>query len=384
MMTTTHIQLDPSTITRESLESLSWAQRLQLAKELAEQITDEGASEEIVAVLRLLAGDTKWEVRTEVADLLLLLPEGDFPEFVAALRDDCNAFVQRAVQRAQDQRHRKEEAAKRKRRSLDQIENQYVRIEKAHGGAVARKARRMAERLYDVLVGATVHDMRSMVSPLLASVTSLQGKLHDGHIEFVDLLKHLPRMRRQAEQINRTLDDMAAYAQCLSGERQRERVQAIVEEAVAAARAALRAADRLPDQVRLEIDVPGNLTFVVARDHILRCITNIVKNAYEAFAVSRSQFRPGTVRVNARQIDRRRLQIVVEDNGLGLSEDDLAQVRRFLPGGTTKAGFGTGFGLPMARRMIAAHGGTLAIDSRDGAGTTIIITMPITPTGEVP
>ena len=77
-------------------------------------------------------------------------------------------------------------------------------------------------------------------------------------------------------------------------------------------------------------------------------------------------------------------EIVVEDDGIGLSKDDLADVRRFVPGGTSKAGFGTGFGLPTARRMIEAHGGSLVIDSKDGKGTVVTITMPIAPEGESP
>ena len=59
----------------------------------------------------------------------------------------------------------------------------------------------------------------------------------------------------------------------------------------------------------------------------------------------------GTIQVVARAVNSQRLEIVIEDDGVGLSEGDLADVRRFVPGGTSKVG-GTGFGLPTARRMI--------------------------------
>jgi len=223
---------------------------------------------------------------------------------------------------------------------------------------VAQKARRMAERLYDVLVGATVHDMLNMVTPLESSIVSLQKKVEDRRLEPSDLTRHLPRMRRQVEWLSRMLDDMKTYSQCTPGRRRRERVEAIVEEAAAMARDTLKAADRLPDQVRLEMDLARGLTLVVARDHAVRAVSNIIKNAYEAFAVSPTEYRSGEIHVTARTIDSQRLEIVVKDNGLGLSEDDLADARRFVPGGTSKAGFGTGFGLPTARRMIEAHGGS--------------------------
>ncbi|NLS95738.1 MAG: DUF1559 domain-containing protein [Planctomycetaceae bacterium] len=116
----------------------------------------------------------------------------------------------------------------------------------------------------------------------------------------------------------------------------------------------------------------------------VRAISNLIKNAYEAFAVSLTEFKPGTIRVIARPIDPERLEIIIEDDGQGLSRADLAEVRRFVPGGTTKAGYGTGFGLPTAKRMIEAHGGSLSIDSQDGQGTVVTVTMPITTPGERP
>lgn len=365
-------------------DSMRWPERRALVKDVARRIAREGPSRETIALFRSLAEDRKCEVRKEVADHLLILPEDEFPKFVAALIDDANAFVRRAARRALDRRRRGAEAEVRKRRSLQHIENQYASIEKLHGSSVAGKARRMAEQLYDVLVGATVHDMRNMVTPLESSIVSLQNKAAERRLEHSDLQKLLPRMRRQVEWLNRMLDDMKTYSQCTPEERRRERVEAVVEEAVAMARDALKAAGRLPDDVHMETEFANGLTFPVARDHAVRAVANIVKNAYEAFAVSPTEYRSGTIYIGARAIDSQRLEIVVEDDGVGLSKDDLADVRRFVPGGTSKAGFGTGFGLPTARRMIEAHGGSLVIDSKEGKGTVVTITMPIVSEGESP
>ncbi len=366
------------------LKSTQWPVRRTMVKDLAKRIGQEGPSEETIAALRELAGDPKWEVRKEVADHLLLLQNGAFPKLAAMLVDDSNAFVRRAVRRAVERKQRGAEVEAQKRRSLDHIETEYSRFEKRHGSQVAGQARRMAERLYDLLVGATIHDMGNMVTPMESSIVSLQQKLNDHCLEAGDLQKHLPRMRRRVESLNRMLKDMKTYSQCIPSARHRERVGTIIEEAASTARDALNASGRLPDQVCLEIDVARGLTFVVAREHALRAISNLIKNAYEAFAVSLTEFKPGTIRVIARPIDSERLEIIIEDDGQGLSRADLAEVRRFVPGGTTKAGYGTGFGLPTAKRMIEAHGGSLSIDSQDGQGTVVTVTMPITTPGEKP
>jgi signal transduction histidine kinase len=72
-----------------------------------------------------------------------------------------------------------------------------------------------------------------------------------------------------------------------------------------------------------------------------------------------------------------RVEIMIRDNGMGLSKEELAKVREFVPGGTSKKTYGTGFGLPIARRRIADHGGELGIDSVEGQGTTVTITLPV-------
>lgn len=365
------------------LQSTPWPERLSLVKDLAKRIGHEGPSEETIAALRELASDSKWEVRKEVADHLLVLKNGEFPKFAAMLVDDTNAFVRRSARRAMDRKRRSAAEETQKRRSLDHIETEYSRLEKRHGSQVAGQARRMAERLYDVLVGATIHDMRNMVSPMISSILSLQQKLEEHRLELGDLQRHLPRMRRRIESLSRTLEDMKTYSLCTPEKRHRERVAAIVEEAAAMARDALEASGQLPDHVRLETDVSRGLTFVVARDHALRAISNLVKNAYESFAFSPTESTSGTIRITARPIESQRLEIIVEDNGQGLSKADLAEIRRFLPGSTSKIGHGTGFGLPTAKRMIEAHGGSLAIHSQDGCGTVVTVTMPITTPGEI-
>jgi len=348
---------------------------------LVKQIATEGPSRNLIALLRKLAEDPKCEVHKEVADNLVVLPDSIFPKLAALLIDDSNAFVCRSARRALERRQRDADAAVRKRRCLQHINKQYANIERHHGTAVAEKARRMAEQLYDVLVGATVHDMRNTVTPLESSIVSLQQKLEDHRLDPSALGKLLPRMRRQVEWLNRMLDDMKTYSQCTPESRCRERVEAIIEEATVIARETLKAAGRLPETVQLETDLARGLTSVVARDHAVRAISNIVKNAYESFAVSPSAYRSGTIRVRARAIDSQRLEIVVEDNGVGLSEGDLADVRRFVPGGTSKVG-GTGFGLPTARRMIEAHGGSLNIESTEGTGTVVTVTLPLQEQGE--
>jgi signal transduction histidine kinase len=69
----------------------------------------------------------------------------------------------------------------------------------------------------------------------------------------------------------------------------------------------------------------------------------------------------------------------IEDHGIGMNEAE--QERALQPFGqaqpaTTRTYGGTGLGLPITKGLVEAHGGTLTISSRAGAGTTVRVALP--------
>jgi len=66
----------------------------------------------------------------------------------------------------------------------------------------------------------------------------------------------------------------------------------------------------------------------------------------------------------------------VQDNGMGMSEDELGMV--FLPFFTTKATAqkGTGLGLYVIQRIVELHKGKITVNSKYGFGTTFVISLP--------
>ena len=328
-----------------------------------------------MSLLLLLADDPKWEVRKDVADCLLLVDEDEFPRLAARLSQDDNAFVRQAAERALDRRRRGRESNQRKRRGLDHVQDQYDSIEQTHGSVAAQRARAMAEQLYDILVGAMIHDMRNFLAPLKSAITSLLGHLADGELDARLFEKNLVKMGHQAEMIERMLEDMRTYSQPTPVQRRRERLADMIHEAQGAVLDTFLATGRDAACVSAHLDVPENLTVDVARFDMVRALMNLMKNAYESHATGPGTFTPGSVWVTARPCDTDRIEIIFRDDGMGLSAEELDDVRRFVPGGTSKKTYGTGFGLPTAKRKIEAHGGSLAIDSKEDQGTTVIVTL---------
>lgn len=71
-------------------------------------------------------------------------------------------------------------------------------------------------------------------------------------------------------------------------------------------------------------------------------------------------------------------QITLRDEGTGIPAEHLAKV--FKPMFTTKPeGKGTGLGLAIVREIVRSHGGEVRIESEEGKGTTVILTLPGVP-----
>ncbi len=72
-------------------------------------------------------------------------------------------------------------------------------------------------------------------------------------------------------------------------------------------------------------------------------------------------------------------ECIINDTGIGITPEQLERI--FHPFFTTKA-HGIGLGLPITRRLIEDHGGTIRIESQLGYGTTVIVRFPITDTDQ--
>lgn len=105
------------------------------------------------------------------------------------------------------------------------------------------------------------------------------------------------------------------------------------------------------------------------RDRLRQVFVNLIDNAMK---YSREN---GSVRVDAATVSNG-VQIVVSDDGIGISEKDLPNVKqKFYRANNRKPG--SGIGLAVAEEIVTAHGGTLEIESTEGVGTVVTVTLPI-------
>jgi PAS domain S-box-containing protein len=130
-------------------------------------------------------------------------------------------------------------------------------------------------------------------------------------------------------------------------------------------------------QVRVETDfAPGVPVIHADRQQLRQVFLNLFTNAADAMPEG-GRLTP-RVRPGALPPDRPAVVIEVIDTGGGIPAELLARVCE--PFFTTKdEGKGTGLGLAICRRIVQQHHGTLEVESRIGAGTTVRITLPVRP-----
>jgi two-component system sensor histidine kinase BaeS len=179
---------------------------------------------------------------------------------------------------------------------------------------------------------------------------------------------HLRPILDETRVLERLVDDLRTLSLADSGalplHREPTAPAVLIEDVAAAHRANATAAG-----IEIRVDAPGGLPSLdVDPVRMKQVISNLVENAIRAMPDG------GSISISARgQADR--LVIEVTDTGPGIAPELRSTLfDRF----TKSAGSrGSGLGLAIARAIVTAHGGTVeAAPGRDGAGTTLRISLP--------
>lgn len=115
-------------------------------------------------------------------------------------------------------------------------------------------------------------------------------------------------------------------------------------------------------------DIPDALMVNADAELLERVFQNLLSNAIDSTP-------GGTVSVGAARGDGGTVQCWVADNGKGISEEMREKVfDKFVTASTQRSGIG--LGLPIAKRIIEAHDGTITLESEPGRGTTVRFSLP--------
>lgn len=207
-------------------------------------------------------------------------------------------------------------------------------------------------------------DDKPVPEPLLTEYRKFLDDKNFNHLtETKD--KRFERIQRGIERIMKIVNSLRSFS----------RVDMAVVEDLDINRSIDEAVDILSTQdsgnIEFVKEFAGLPTITCSPNELNQCLLHVIKNAVDAVAGK------GVIRISTAYDDAgKEITIQVTDNGIGMSPEVLRQA--FHPFFTTKpVGSGTGVGLSLTERIIKSHDGTIRIDSIEGQGTTVTMTLPV-------
>jgi signal transduction histidine kinase len=225
---------------------------------------------------------------------------------------------------------------------------------------------RHAERLASLgrLVAGVAHEVRNPLATIRLRVQMCRRDAGDPKVKescFVAL--------EEIERLNGIVNRLLSFARPINLQLEPVDLKGLVQERIRSFEEVA-----LHRQVQLMTNLPSkSFLAVVDKDRMAQVFDNIIQNALEAMADGGGTLSV-TLAADAKKDESgTRVSVEFQDTGKGMDESVAGHV--FDPFFTTKPS-GTGLGLSISHELIRAHGGDIRIDSAEGRGTNVRITIP--------
>jgi signal transduction histidine kinase len=249
---------------------------------------------------------------------------------------------------------------------------------------------RLRERLAALgqMAADLAHEIRNPLAGMEVVAGLLRRHLSDRPSELVLVEEIIGELHAVARTVTASLE----FVRPVALERRLLDVAALVEDAIATACSRVSFAGKIE-----RIFAPGLAAISADPEQLRSVVTNLVVNAFEAMSAAEGErehrlvislrnldvagaSRP--VRVDAdgstatfSEVSGSEILIEIADTGVGVPEELREKV--FYPFFTTKQR-GSGVGLAVAQKIVASHGGSVELESREGEGTKFRIRLPVT------
>jgi signal transduction histidine kinase len=239
------------------------------------------------------------------------------------------------------------------------------RLARALNDLTERRDRSEAQRR--VMVSDVAHELRNPLTNIRAWLEAAQDDVVPADPALLDLLHD------EATMLHHIIDDLSDLAAADAGDLRLRREPVYVRDLLTHACESQRSAAEKAG-LTLVADLHGDPLVRVDPVRLRQMAGNLLSNAI--------RYTPpgGTVSLTA-AASAEELTIAVHDTGVGISPEDLPRIfDRFWRADTSRARAtgGSGLGLPIARQLAEAHGGTLTAQSHRGEGTTMTLRLPVT------
>jgi signal transduction histidine kinase len=215
-------------------------------------------------------------------------------------------------------------------------------------------------------------------------LTEMSEEIEKGNLNEVksiakDVVANEEKINHHGKRADAIVKGMLQHSRANSGQKEMTDINALADEYLRLAYHGLRAKDKsFNAELETDLDPSLNNINIVPQD-MGRVFLNLINNAFYAVNEKKKQslngYQPLIKITTAR--NNGMIEMKIKDNGNGIPQKIADKI--FHPFFTTKpAGEGTGLGLSLSYDIIKAHGGEIKVESKEGEGTTFIITIPFT------
>lgn len=231
---------------------------------------------------------------------------------------------------------------------LTEIENKTVKLQKSERFAAIGE-----------LATMVAHDLRNPLQGIANAAFYLKRKISskadDKQREMLGLIEE------DIKYSDKIINDLLDYSREIQLQLEETTPQSLLNGALSII--------EVPSNINVSDETQNEPAIKVDMLNMKRAFVNIIRNAVEAMPMG------GTLTVRS-QTSNGKVDFIFSDTGVGISKENLGKL--FTPLFTTKAK-GMGFGLPICRRVIEAHGGKISVESTLEKGATFIVTIPAEP-----
>lgn len=275
-------------------------------------------------------------------------------------------------------RSRAEEAE----RGRKEIERLYRELKAAFEKASQAEAFKRSEQLKTALLDAVTHDLRTPLTSIKASISTLLSSESETAEDPVQLTatersELLTVIDEEADRLNKLIEGLVELARLEAGETRMRPSWGTLDDMISDAMARARAVVK---RHRVEVKLADGLPLVrVDSRAVSEVVFSLVENAAKYSPVG------SLITIIGQRSGEDAVMVTVADEGPGIAPELREKVfSRFFRGrpedGSMPAGLG--MGLAIARGIVEAHGGKIWIDAPDGRGTKVCFTVPIGDTDE--
>ena len=282
------------------------------------------------------------------------------------------------------ERKRSEDALKRNRRELNsrvkELEHMQARLEAqgeelrqlAQHLAQARDVANAANKAKSDFLANMSHELRTPLNAIIGFSEIMNAELL-GPLGSKEYRQYAGDIHESGAHLLSLINDILDLSKIEAGRMELVEERIVVGEVIEASIRIIRERAHAAE-LELVTELADEMPTLFADERAVKQILlNLLSNAVKFTKPG------GRVTIAARPDAVGRIRLVVSDTGVGMSEADIKKA--LSPFGQVDSSLarkheGTGLGVPLARSMTEVHGGTFAIESEPGEGTTVTVTMP--------